>query len=212
MAVDDPEIAEQALQQQQTASNQPANSTSDVPVVNTIQPVAEQNGQPNQSQQPVGDPAIDEVVTSVEGVNSSESWAEQVNNTEAILQQDQQQQNPQETHPTIDQSVAAAEPKESASDQAVGTLDIGSIVSIQSNPPTPSRQKQHDDVDGQKVATPAMKRVQSTDGDPTQRKRTSPTAIAGSRRRSDPRTGAIHSRLPAMPTAPPPGKLVKLGK
>ena len=212
MAVDDPEIAEQALQQQQTASNQPANSTSDVPVVNTIQPVAEQNGQPNQSQQPVGDPAIDEVVTSVEGVvNSSLSWAEQANITEAIPQQDQQQQNPQETHPTIDQSVAAAEPKESASDQAVGTLDIGSIVSIQSNPPTPSRQKRPDDVDGQKVATPAMKRIQSTDGDPTQRKKTSPTAISGSRRPSEPRTGAAHSRLPAMSTGPPPGKLVKLG-
>jgi hypothetical protein len=113
---------------------------------------------------------MDEVVTSMEGVNSSESWAEQVNKTEAIPQQDQQQQNPQETHTTIDQSVAAAETTAVASDQTVGTLDIVSIVSIQLNPQTPSRHKRHDDVNGQKVATPAMKRVQSTDGYPTQRK------------------------------------------
>jgi hypothetical protein len=211
MAVDDPEIAEHALQQQQTASNQTASSMSDVPVANTIQLVAEQNGQPNQSQQPVGDPAVDEIVTSVKGVNSSESWAEQLNKTEAIPQQDQQQHNPQETQPITDQSVTAAESPEVASDHTVGTLDIGSIVSIQSNPPTPSRQKRTDDVDCQKVATPAMKRVQSTDGDPTQRKKTSPTAISGSRRPSEPRTGAAHSRLPAMSTGPPPGKLVKLG-
>jgi hypothetical protein len=217
MAVDDPEIAEQALQQQQTASNQSANATSDVPVANTRQLVAEQNGQPNQSLQPVGDPAVDEVVTSVEGVISSESWAEQLNKTEATPQQDHQQHNPQETQPIIDQSVAATESLEVGSDQTAGTLDIGSIVSIQSNPPTPSRQKRQDDVDGQKVATPAMKRVQSTDGDPTQRKKTSPTTISGSRisgsrGRSDLRTGATHSRLPAMATAPSPGKLVKLGK